>query len=64
MKDEQRSVEVSAAAAARGNPPPPRRKKWRTLQTRLKGLKTQYNSGTRTLMEYWDAVVYAVKVFV
>lgn len=63
MKDEQRRSARSIRQADRGQLQHLRRKKWRDMQKRIRRLQRQYQSGSRTLDSYWQAIAHAVHAF-
>ena len=56
LKDAQATLEVSGDAADNGAAAPPRKRKWKRLEERIERLKEQYETGHRTLRQYWKAV--------
>jgi hypothetical protein len=61
LKDEQKLSEIAIAAARDGQPPAPRRRKWRNFEQRVQRLKQDYNTGTRTVNQYWKAMAASMK---
>lgn len=63
LKDEQRRVHRMIAIATSGQNPPTRRAIYRRQHRQLRRLKSQYNSGRRSLASYWRAVAQTVHAF-
>lgn len=60
MKDEQRRAVRLIRFSDRGQEVHMRRRKWRNLEAKITRLRKQYERGTMSLQNYWDAISHVI----